>query len=134
MLVNGPSKSQIKPNSHIIHEKAKFAPPSGFCPTGCGLVQLTIDNKCPVCNAVFKRGLTWDSAVKRFNEICEQNRSILDTSLYEQVLQVKMPIMIGRYFYSVPFEYIVEFDNILNHTRHPEFFQKVISKCKILRN
>ena len=134
MLVNGPSKSQIESNPHTIHQKAKFAPTSGYCPTGCGLVQLTINNTCPVCKAVFKRALTWDSAVKRFNEICEENRELLDSEIDPKILEIKMPVMIGRYFYSVPFQHIMEFDNILNHEKHAAFFQKLMSKCKILKN
>lgn len=129
--LNGPSTSQIKPNSYTVKEKAKFSPISGYCPTGCGLVQLTIYKTCPKCGAAFKRQQTWDSAVKRFNELCEENRSILDNNSFTDV---KLPVMIGRQFYSVPFSFLVEFDNILNHEKHESFFIKLISECKILKN
>lgn len=119
-------------SAYTVKEKAKYSPISGYCPTGCGLVQLTIDKRCPNCKAIFKRANTWDSAVKRFNELCQENRSILDSA--EKTNEVKLSVMIGRNFYSVPFSYLVEFDNMLNHQKHDMFFNKIISECKILKN
>lgn len=94
-------------------------------------MQLTIYRTCPSCNTPFKRATTWDSAVKRFNELCEENRGIIESNIFTDV---KLPIMIGRQFYSVPFSYLVEFDNILNHEKHESFFVKLMSECKTLKN
>lgn len=131
-MLKGPSTSQIEPNPHTIKAKAKYSPESGFCPTGCGLVQLTVNRTCPACGKPFKRQNTWDSAVKRFNEICEENRQLLDSKLV--IMDLKIPIMLGRSFYSVPFSMVVEFDNMLNHTGYESFFKNILQTCKVLKN
>jgi len=128
-LENGPSRSQISPYS--VKEKAKYSPISGYCPSGCGLIQLTINKTCPCCGTKFKRQSTWDSAVKRLNEICNENREVLDSG---NLQSIKIPVMIGRSFYSVPISYLKEFDDILNHDKHEGFFSKIMSECKVLKN
>lgn len=131
------SNSFATKEQYKIKEKAKNTPRSGYCPTGCGLVYLTIDNKCPSCGKTFKRKQTWDSAVKRFEVILEENKNALDMNIptsYEKD-NLKFPIMIGHEVYAVPLRYVIEFENVMmtEEKDYDSFFKTIIKRCKVLK-
>lgn len=141
-VLKDPSKSPISNSygtsqQYKIKEKAKNTPISGYCPTGCGLVYLTADKRCPSCKLPFKRKQTWDSVIKRFNVILEENKTVLDQHIptdYE-MNSLKLPIMIGHEFYSIPLRYLPEFENVMltEEKDYASFFNYITTNCKVLK-
>lgn len=133
-----------KGTGYLVKRKAKFAPLSGYCPGGCGLVQVLDDGTCPACRRVMTREHTWDSVIKRFDIIAQENMLALNRLIPDDYCYhlVKVPIMIGHKFYSVPLTKIQEFYSLEHQDREPKingkdhrtlFFTHLIESCKVLK-
>lgn len=128
-----------KGTGYLVKQKAKFSPLSGVCPTGCGNVQITIYGTCPACNAIMIREHTWDSVIRRFETIYQENMLALSRYIPDDYdyHSFKFPIMIGHKFYSVPLRYIQEFESLKQvdqEFKNPtQFFSHITEHCRILK-
>lgn len=121
--------------AYMVKVKAKFAPPSGYCRAGCGLVQLTENNLCPICKvSVSKTQKTWDYAKERFDKAIQDNKQLLDGIIFSdfQDSLLHIPIKIGHQTLFVPLRYLKEYENIwgTDEKDYARFFEHLIKTCR----
>lgn len=126
--------------AYIVPLKAKFSAPTGYCISGCGLVQFIINNKsqaeCPICHSkVRKTQSTWASVIKRFQVIIDHNKPYLDEILFsrKENQTLKIPVKIQKLTYLVPVRYFKEFENMdgadYDDQLYDKFFRHIMRYC-----
>lgn len=121
-----------------VSPKAKNKLNCGYCPTGCGFVELTSDNRCPACGAKFMRPKKWDSTTGNFENIISKNQKLVDEYIPTGFINynaIQLPIQIEHHVYVVPIELIQQFRNIeyTDDKDTDQFFRYVKSMCDIIK-
>lgn len=109
-----------------------------FCVNLCGYQRPDETGRCPICKTKVVRQPTYEQSSERLRVIIDENRKLFDEKFDDRLelitikeLQIRIPIPIGKKLIFIPFELLIEFDNLdrTDRTQFESFFESIKKNC-----
>lgn len=105
-----------------------------FCKNLCGYQRPDETGKCPICKTKVVRQPTYSISAERFRIIIDENKNLFNEKFADRLglinvkeLGINIPVPIGDRLVFIPFEILIEFNNldVSDRSQFQSFFESI---------